>query len=84
MNFESRLELLSKYLPVDSCTFLCAPEQALWDALLTEAWSIVEKSAYFTVLDIEDGDLTVITKTGTHYASQQDILAEVTGSDLFR
>lgn len=44
----------------------------------------MEKSAYFTVLDIEDGDLTVITKTGTHYASQQDILAEVTGSDLFR
>lgn len=43
-----------------------------------------KKSAYFTVLDIEDGDLTVITKTGRHYSSQQDILAEVTGSDLFR
>lgn len=41
------------------------------------------KSAHFTVLDIEYGDLTVITITGTHYASQQDILAEATGSDLF-
>lgn len=53
------------------------------DVLLTEAQSIAEKSAHFTVLDIEYGDLTVITITGTHYASQWDILAEVTGSDLF-
>lgn len=52
------------------------------DALLTEARNIVEKK-YFTVLNIEDGDLTVITITGTHYASQQDILAEVTGSNVF-
>lgn len=53
------------------------------DVLLTEAQNIVEKRAYFTVLNIKDGDLTVITITGTHYASQQDILAEVTGSDVF-